>query len=124
MHGAGGYDEATTTGTNKVAFLRSGKVSTFTVEPEDMGFARVQPDALRGGSPKENVAVTRRILDGEGGPCTDTVLLNSGLALLAADRIKDLPDGIALARESIQSGNAAKVLEKLIETTQSLAEKP
>ncbi len=121
VHGTPGYDEATTTDTNKVAFLRSGEVSTFTVKPWELGFAKSTPDALKGGTPEENAQITLRVLDGEISPRCDTVLLNSGLALLAAGRVDDLKDGIILARESVASGNAKKVLERLNHLSQSLA---
>jgi anthranilate phosphoribosyltransferase len=121
VHGGDGFDEATTISENEVAALRSGQVTTYTVEPGELGFDRAQPDALRGGTPKENADITLRILSDESGPRADTVLLNSGLALLAAGEAEELTDGIALARESLESGRAKKVLEELVELSQSLA---
>lgn len=121
VHGKAGYDEATTTSENDVATLRSGEVSTFTFEPEEFGFEKAEPEALRGGSYDENASITLRILDGESGPRTDTVLLNSGLALVAAGRTEDLSDGISMARESVKSGKAAQALRGLIRISQALS---
>ena len=121
VHSEDGYDEATTTDACRAAVLRSGEVSSMTIEPEGLGFEKAQPEDLKGGSPKENAGITMRILEGEEGPRTDTVLLNSGLALYAAGKADSIEEGLALAQESIVSGNAKNALEKLIELSQMLS---
>jgi anthranilate phosphoribosyltransferase len=121
VHGQTGYDEATTTDINKAAVLRRGEVSTMTVDPAELGFPTAKPHDLKGGSQEENAEITRRILEGEEGPRTDTVLLNSALALMAAERAAGLDEGIALARESIESGKAKEVLSHLVQVSLSLA---
>ena len=121
VHGQGGYDEATTTDTNEVIFLRSNKILKSSIEPEKFGFSRARPETLKGGTPAENARITHRILEGESGPRADTVLLNAGLALYTAGAGDDLSAGIALARQSIKSGKAGKVLEQLVEFSRSLA---
>ncbi|MDQ7778297.1 MAG: anthranilate phosphoribosyltransferase [Planctomycetota bacterium] len=123
VHSRGGYDEATTTHPSDVAVLRSGGTAMFTLEPAELGFAGAAGDSLMGGSPKENAVITRRILAGEAGPRTDTVLLNAGLALWAAGAAADAAEGVALARESVESGNARERLDRLARLSRSLAEK-
>jgi anthranilate phosphoribosyltransferase len=121
VHSEDGYDEATTTDACRAAVLRAGEVSSMTIEPEGLGFERAQPEDLRGGTPAENARITMRILEGEEGPCADTVLLNSGLALYAAGKTDSTEDGVELARESIASGNAKMALEKLVKLSQVLS---
>ena len=58
-----------------------------------------------------NAAVTTRVLNGEEGPHLDTVLLNAGLALLAAGRVATIEAGIERAREVVQSGKTAQLLQ-------------
>ena len=70
-------------------------------------------DDLRGGTPDENAAALRRLLDGEKGPYRDIVLLNAAAALLVADKAETLADGIKLAASAIDSGCAKATLEKL-----------
>jgi anthranilate phosphoribosyltransferase len=122
VHGEGGYDEATTTGSNELAVLRSGGISSRTIEPEELGFDRIAAEELTGGSPEENASISLRILDGEPGPRSDVVILNSGLGLYAARKAGDVPEGVELARESISSGKAREVLENLISLSQALSE--
>ena len=116
VHGEG-LDELTTTGTSHVAELRNGKVSAFQVTPEDAGLPRARLADIKGGEPAENATRLRGILDGETGPLRDIVLLNSAAALIIAGKAGDLPAGVALAAQSIASGQARRALERLVAIT-------
>ena len=70
-----------------------------------------------GGTPEENAAITRAILDGEKGPKRDAVLLNAGAALYIAQKADSLKAGTKLAASLIDSGAAKKTLEKFIEVS-------
>ena len=120
VHGSDGLDELTLGGETQVWELRDGAVSTSTVTPEDLGLGRVQPDELRVGSPEESAAVLRSVLDGSAGPARDMVLANAAGALLAADRVTTLKEGVAVAAESIDSGVARGKLDALVELSQRL----
>jgi anthranilate phosphoribosyltransferase len=114
----------TTTGPNQVSVLRKGQVETRTFDPADLGFPRAQPADLRGGNAGENAAITRGILSGslDGARC-DVVVLNAAAALVAGGKAPTLSEGIRLARHSLESGSARRVLEHLIEFTQ-MAQQP
>jgi anthranilate phosphoribosyltransferase len=121
VHGAGGLDELTTTGPNRVSALRDGRVETRTFDPADLGFSRARPADLRGGDAQENAAITRGILSGRlDGARHDVVVLNAAAALVASGRVHTLPQGIRLAKDSLDSGAARRVLEQLIEFTQTV----
>jgi anthranilate phosphoribosyltransferase len=116
VHGAGGLDELTTTGPNRVSALRNGQVETITLDPADLGFSRACPSELRGGSAEENATITREILSGTlDGARRDVVVLNAAAALVAGGRSKTLREGIRLANHSLDSGAALRTLEHLIE---------
>ncbi|WP_457573048.1 anthranilate phosphoribosyltransferase [Desulfolithobacter sp.] len=113
--GEGNMDEMTVTGTSYVADARDGKVTTYTVEPEDVGLARYSVDDIRGGATVEESAnQVRQVLDGTSGARLDMVLLNAGAALMAAGMADDLAAGVQLAREVIVSGAAREKLERLV----------
>ncbi|TET36846.1 MAG: anthranilate phosphoribosyltransferase [Planctomycetota bacterium] len=114
-----GYDEATTTGPVEVALLRSGEVTSIRISPEELGLAKSKPEALTGGTAANNAQITKSILSGEEGPRTDTVLLNSALALYAAGKIDIVKNGIDMARVSIASGKAINVLNNLVDLSNS-----
>jgi anthranilate phosphoribosyltransferase len=89
----------------------------FEVAPEDAGLPRVKLDALKGGDAKANAAAIRDVLAGKPGPFRDIVLLNSAAALIVADKAANLADGVERAARSIDTGAAARSLDKLIAVT-------
>lgn len=114
--GAGNIDEITITGTTQVADLHDGKVTCYTIAPEDVGLARATLADIKGGETAEiSAGQLRAVLRGEAGPCLDMVLMNSGAALMAAGLAPDLPGGVALARKTIASGAAMAKLEALVQ---------
>lgn len=113
VHGEDGLDEVTTTCRTKVSELRDGKVTTYFVSPEDFGLSRASLDDLRGGSAKENAEILLGILKGEKGHRRDIVLLNAAFAISACGRADSIKDGVNVAVESIDSGNALARLEAL-----------
>ncbi len=117
VHGDGGFDELTTTGPTYVAELKAGEITTFEVTPEDAGLPRAGPDDIRGGDAQVNAHAITALLDGERGPFRDTVLLTVAGALVVADKVWNLVDGVALAADAIDSGRARAVLAKLVEVT-------
>ncbi len=120
VHGIGGFDELTTAGPNQVSELRDGEVRTYILDPADLGFAPAHQSDLRGGDARENAVITKEILAGTGnGARRDAVVLNAAAALVAGGKARELAEGVRMARESIDSGAARRVLEHLVEFTQS-----
>jgi len=114
VHGSDGLDEITTAGPTYVAALENGAVRTFEITPEELGLKRVKPEALRGGSAKENAQALLQVLKGKGGAFHDISILNAAAALMVAARAKDLKGALALAQASIDSGEAANRLQRLV----------
>jgi anthranilate phosphoribosyltransferase len=85
--------------------------------PEEFGLPRADCEDIVGGDAKENADITRSILDGEKGPKRDMVLLNAAAAFMAAGNCGNFNDGIAMAAEAIDSGDARRKLDSLIEFT-------
>lgn len=113
--GEGNLDEMTVTGTTHIAEGKDGRVTTYSVTPEELGLQRATLDQIKGGATAMEAAdQVREVLGGMPGPKLDMVLLNSGGALLAADRVADLKDGVEAAREIISSGKALDKLEQLV----------
>lgn len=117
VHGADGLDELSTTGPNRVSRLRDGQVRTTTLDPLDLGLPRAKLSDLEGGDAEENAAIFRAVLNGEPGPRRDVVLLNAAAGLVAGGLADDLPQGLALAAQSIDSGAAQSKLDALIACT-------
>ncbi len=114
--GEGNMDEMTVTGTSHVAEAADGEVTTWTVEPEDVGLTRATLEDINGGADvAEAAALVRSVLAGEPGARLDMVLLNSGAALMAAGKVENLGQGVEMARGIIGSGKALAKLDSLVE---------
>ena len=121
VHGGDGTDELSIAAPSRVAAVEAGAVREFAVHPEDAGLPVHPFEAIMGGSPAENAAAFRALLDGAKGAYRDAVLLNAAAALIVADRVDSLPEGVALARESIDSGAARAKIEALRRLTHAQA---
>lgn len=112
VHGAG-LDEITLHAETQVAELRDGRVTLRDLAPEDAGLGRARLEDLRGGDLERNVAIARAVLEGEGGPRRDVVLLNAAAALWVAGKAGDLREGVSLAAGAIDSGGASRLVDRL-----------
>ncbi len=72
---------------------------------------------LAGGTPEENAAVTRAILDGESGPRADLALINAGAAIYAAGAVASIAEGVEVARAAVADGSAAHALQSYVDAT-------
>ncbi len=121
VHG-GGLDELSTTGPSEVIELRDGVQRRLTVDPAELGLARVTDDDLRGGDPARNAEVVRRVLGGTPGPHRDIVILNAAAALQVGGAVDGLAAGVQLAAEVIDDGRATDLLERLRRRSSELAD--
>ncbi|MCL6591212.1 MAG: anthranilate phosphoribosyltransferase [Firmicutes bacterium] len=116
VHGAGGLDELSLDGPNKISFLNGGAIQNYTITAAELGLEPAPNHLLKGESPEENAKLTARILNGEEtGPCLDVVLLNAAAALTVAGLVSDLKEGIQLARKTVTDGSAYAKLRRLQE---------
>lgn len=111
VSGDEGLDELSLAGGNDVAEVTSqGLVAMRRITPADAGLPTHPVEAIRGGDPSHNAAALRALLRGEHGPYRDAVLLNAAAALLVADAVADLREGVEEAAETIDRGLANALL--------------
>ena len=115
VHGLDGMDEISTLGATRITELRDGESRTYGLTPEEVGLRRARPEELAGGTPEENAELLVAILNGREGAPREIVLLNAAAAIAAAGLADTLADGIALAREAVDSGRALRTLRELQE---------
>ncbi|TCP59084.1 anthranilate phosphoribosyltransferase [Tumebacillus sp. BK434] len=121
VHGADGLDEITVTGPTKIAEVRGGRVErVFTLTPEEAGLARHGIDAIRGGDAQENAEILLRILEGQQGGGRDIAVINAAATLYVAGRAASIREGVALAQDAIDSGQALALLQNLVNVSQSM----
>ncbi|SMF22604.1 anthranilate phosphoribosyltransferase [Pseudogulbenkiania subflava] len=121
VHGSDGLDEITLSGTTMVAELKDGDISEYQLNPRDFGLELSELKSLRAESAQASKDMLLAVLDGQPGPARDIVLLNAGAAIYTADVTGTLADGIAFAREKIDSGAARAKLDQLVTLSQSFA---
>ncbi len=113
VHGSG-TDEIAIHGESVVAELDGEDVAEYTITPTDLGLETHPIEAIGGGSPAENAADLEEIVTGEiDGAKRDVILANAGAAIYVADDAGSLREGVEAAREAIDSGGAAAVLDRL-----------
>ena len=117
VYGQDKLDEISMSAPTKICEIRDGWFRSTVITPEDFGFDRCTKDELKGGSPEENAAITRDILQGKRGPKRDAVLMNAGAALYIGGKADSIREGIARAAGLIDTGKAMATLEKLIEVS-------
>jgi len=119
--GEDGLDEITTTAPTYIYRLRDGEITHAEFTPEDFGVSRARREDLLGGTAAENVAITRAVLAGEPGPRRDIVMVNAAPAIVAAGLADGFTEAMVLAAQSIDSGDAASVLERAVAMSRALS---
>src|SRR5262249_27518901 len=114
VHGSDGLDEITTCGPTSVAALDNGAIKTFEIAPEEVGLPKADPQSLLGGNAESNAAALLAVLKGNKGPFRDVAVFNAAAALVVAGRANSLKDGVAIAKKSLDSGEAEGRLDRLI----------
>ena len=109
-----GLDEVSVSGPTRVIEVEHGSTREIIVSPVDFGLDTADLSEVSGGTPEENAEATRAVLAGERSPRRDLVLLNAAAAIKVAGRAPDLGDAVEMAADSIDSGAAASVLDKLV----------
>jgi anthranilate phosphoribosyltransferase len=124
VHSLNGMDEISTAGQSRVWELKDGKITDYQISPEDFGLEVASVETLAGGTPQENAAILRAVLEGEKGPRRDAVIMNAaaGIAIGSSKNssgLAALKEGAETAREAIDSGRALEKLNRLIKLSQS-----
>jgi anthranilate phosphoribosyltransferase len=121
VYGRDGMDEVSLGATTLVGELKDGQITEYEIHPEDFGLTMSSNRALRVETADESKAMLLGVLNNQGGPATDIVVLNAGVALYAANVANTMQAGISKAREAIESGAAKTKLQALVGLSQRLA---
>jgi anthranilate phosphoribosyltransferase len=115
VHGHDGLDEITTTAPTDIAVLDRGRVTERTITPDEFGLETASLDDLKGGDANENARALTALLNGEKSAYRDIVLANASAALNISGQTNDLKEGVAIAANAIDSGNALNILNQYVE---------
>jgi anthranilate phosphoribosyltransferase len=119
VHAEDGLDEISIAGPTRIAELKDGGITVYTVSPEDFGLQRADMGAITVENAGQSLAVINSVFANQAGPALDIVKLNAGAAIYAADLTSSLADGVALAAEVIRDGRARQTFEALVRVSNS-----
>lgn len=123
VHGTDGLDEISMIGSTIISELDNGVMARYEIKPEDFGIDRCSISDLATGTPQENARMIRDVFSRrDRGPRRDAVVLNSAGALIIGGRADSFIEGIKLANDLIDSGEAEKKLKQLIEASHDYAQ--
>jgi len=126
--GEDSLDEISITAATKVVEVNGQDVTRYKLAPADVGIEPSSDDAFRrdcsGGTPQENAALTRAILDGAGASAerpaaVDLAVINAGAAIYAAGRADTIAAGVQAARAALADGSAASALERYVQASRT-----
>lgn len=109
-----GIDEISIGGATILAELANGKVVSGVIDSRWLNIPSGPLEELRGGNARENAAHIEGILAGEiQGPKRNLAIMNAAGGFVVGGIAHDMSEGIALAREQIESGRALERLRGL-----------
>ena len=120
VHAEDGLDEISIAAPTRVAELRDGEISLYTVAPEDFGLQRADLSAIAVDNAEQSLAMIKSVFDDQPGPARDIVRLNAGAAIYAAGLTPSLAEGVAVATDVISSGKAGQTHQLLIDTSNAV----
>jgi anthranilate phosphoribosyltransferase len=121
VYGRDGMDEISLGAATLVGELKNGQITEYEIHPEDFGLTMASNRALKVDTPEQSMAMLRGVLDNEPGAARDIVMINAGAALYAANVASSMADGLARAREAIESGAAKAKLAQFVAFGQKVA---
>lgn len=112
LHSLDGYDEISLTGPFKMVMAEGEHLIT----PEALGSRRLRQEELSGGDTVEaSAAIFKNVLEGKGTEAQNSaVLANAGMGIFCFNARLTIPEAMAEARESLESGKALKAFKKLL----------
>jgi anthranilate phosphoribosyltransferase len=116
-----GLDELTPCGPADVMEVSKDGVKTYTFEPSKVGIKKCELKDLAGGDAQLNAKILREALGGETGPVAETLILNAGVAMAAAEQAASVEEGIAMCREAHKAGKGGEKLDSWVQLTQECA---
>jgi len=118
IHGAG-LDEVAIHGETQVAEVNGDSIIEYSLNPADFGVELADLDAIKGGTPEENKAITLQLLQGQASPAQQTaVAVNVALLLKLAGKTDELAEGVKMALTEMESGRALTLANQLAEMSQ------
>jgi|TARA_E500000178_G_scaffold27569_1_gene25229 anthranilate phosphoribosyltransferase len=123
VHSRDGLDEISIVEDTEVVEFHDGKTFKYTIKPEEFGLKHASLAGLSVKSPEESVKIIMDCFEEQeqehqySEAARDIIVINAGAALYLSESVKNIADGVALAKETISSGLASAKIAQLIDFT-------
>jgi len=117
VHGMEGLDEISIGGPTMVAELKDGKISEYTITPQDFGVKARDGAEIKVAGVEQSKMMVLAALANESGAARDIVALNAGAAIYVAGLAPTVAGGVQKALSVIASGAARKKLDAFVKLT-------
>ncbi len=119
-----GLDEISISAPTFVAELKDGKITEYSITPEQFGFNRASLSDIKAEDSCDSLSIINSVFDGQKQgkleAATNIISLNAGAAIYVSGKTESLEQGIELAQKIIANGDAKNKFSQLIELTQKL----
>ena len=120
VHSDDGMDEISIAAPTKISELRDGKISHYSIAPEDFGLTTAPLSDIVVSDPSASLDMINRLLDGKKSAARDIVILNAGAGIYVSGIANTLAAGIELAANSIDSGKARAARDAYVAATNAV----
>jgi anthranilate phosphoribosyltransferase len=117
VHGTDGLDEITTTTETKIVEAKHGVFKSFVLTPEDAGLKRAKPEDLKGGDATHNAKALMNVLEGQPSAYRDIAAINAGAALVIAEKVSNIREGVTQALAALDQGKTKETLARLVKAS-------
>ena len=114
VHGDDGLDEISICSETSISELKDGQISEYKISPKDFGLNISSFDQISASSSQESLLHVNRAFEGEKSAVQDMIALNSGAALYIANIVNSMSDGVEMAFDLMNSGQAAQKLNSYV----------
>lgn len=127
FRGDDGLDEISLSTTSTILVISEGQIRQERFNPSEIGLESYPLSALVGGTAEENARITREIFSGRTGAYREAVLINAAASIAAFKGDfkfgveQQLANGYVLAKQAVDSGAAAQLVERWAALSKELA---
>jgi anthranilate phosphoribosyltransferase len=113
VHGLAGLDEIAIEGPTQITELRDGKINSYRITAADLGLSEAPAEEITGGDATVSARYLLDVLEGKPGARREIALANAAAGVYVGGLAGSLAEGVAVAREALDSGAALERLNAL-----------
>ena len=114
VHGFDGLDEISLSGPTYISELKDNKIKDYIFNPKDFGYEYINIEEIVGKDAEYNANAFIKLLEAPNNSFQKIVEINSGAAIYLSGKVKNLKEGIELAKKTIENKKSKNYFQNLI----------